>query len=133
MRNRHLIRFAIVALTILPLSSQAVWQWMRGAAVADFKDSDWVLLKQAAYTALNESDDGKQINWTNPDTGNRGSIVALNTFTHDGFKCRRAAMRNLSANGREGKAAYSLCRQPDGDWIFVAESALQAAAAEEEQ
>ncbi len=105
-------------------SSYAVWGWMRGAALTDFQESDWVLLQEAAGVVLNEKPDREQVNWSNPETGNRGSVIALATFTHEGRTCRRAAMRNLTHRGREDRSAYSLCQQADGDWIFVAESAL---------
>ena len=108
--------------------SHAVWQWMRGAVLADFKDSDWDMLKATARQVLNEKPDGEQVNWTNPETGNRGSIIALETFTHEGDRCRRAAMRNISASGKEGRATYNLCRQSDGDWIYLSPSALHAPA-----
>lgn len=105
-------------------SSHAVWGWMRGDALTDFQESDWTLLKETARQVLNEKPDREQLNWSNPETGNRGSVMALATFTHEGRTCRRTAMRNLTHRGREDQAAYSLCQQADGDWTFVAESAL---------
>ena len=95
---------------LLILSSgtgHAVWRWLQGSAISDFKDADWELLQQAAEEVLNEKPDGEQVNWSNPDTGNRGSIMALATFSHEGRTCRRAAIRNLSVRGREGRASIS--------------------------
>ena len=106
------------------LPGHAVWHWMRRAAVTDFQESDWTILKEAAADLLNNRPDMEQVNWSNPDTGNRGSLIVLATFSHQGQVCRRAAMRNLSFRGRDEKAAYSLCQQDDGRWEFVAESAL---------
>ena len=106
------------------LPGDAVWHWMRGAAVPVFSESDWVLLNEAAQDMLDTRPDREQVNWSNPDTGNRGSLIVLATFSHDGQVCRRAAMRNLTFRGRDEKAAYSLCQQEDGTWQFVAESAL---------
>jgi len=120
----------LLVLCVLSSSSHGVWQWLRGSALTDFKESDWVMLKETARLVLNEKPDREQVNWSNEETGNRGSIMALVTFSHDGRKCRRAAMRNLTFRGREDRAAYSLCQQSDGDWIFVAESALVGAASE---
>ena len=117
----------ITVVSLLSAPAGAVWQWMRGAALTDFVASDWTLIKTAAGEVLNEKPDREQVNWSNPDTGNRGSIMALATFTHDGRVCRRVAMRNMTHRGREDRAAYSLCQQEDGDWIFVAESALVGA------
>jgi surface antigen len=118
-----LLLFAVVGFTAL--SAQANWHWMRGSAISDFGDSDWVLLKEAAQLVLNDKPDNEQVNWTNPDTGNRGSIIAIVTFSHDGKRCRRAAMRNQTFRGREDMAAYSLCQQADGEWAFVSESVLR--------
>jgi hypothetical protein len=56
--------------------------------------------------------------------------MVLASFEFEGRKCRRTALRNLTFRGREDRAVYSLCQQADGDWIFVAESALVDAAAE---
>ena len=123
-------RAACVSLAICLLGAalpgHAVWHWMRGAAVTDFNESDWALLKEAAQELLNNRPDGEQVNWSNPDTGNRGSLIVLATFSHNDQVCRRAAMRNLTFRGRDEKAAYSLCQQEDGTWQFVAESALLA-------
>lgn len=127
--NQHHLRHALsmcagLCLLATALPGYAVWHWMRGAAVTDFSDSDWVLLKEAARDLLDNRPDREQVNWSNPDTGNRGSLIVLATFTHDGQVCRRTAMRNLTFRGRDEKAAYSLCQQEDGTWQFVAESAL---------
>ena len=125
--NRILIRSTLLlCLAGLAMPSHAVWQWMRGAALTDFKDSDWEILRQTAREVLDNRPDHEQVNWSNPETGNRGSIIALATFSHEGRKCRRAAMRNMTFRGRDDRSAYSLCRQEDGDWIFVSESALLA-------
>ena len=109
------------------LPGHAVWQWMRGAAITDFHDSDWVLLKETAQDLLDNRPDGEQLNWSNPDTGNRGSLIVLATFSHQGQVCRRAAMRNLTFRGRDEKSAYRHCKQADGTWEFVSESELLAA------
>ena len=121
--HRHLATLGLIlwlAGTAAP--SYAVWQWMRGAALSDFRESDWEMLKEAARVVLEEKPDGEQVNWQNAATGNKGSIIGLDTFTHEGRDCRRAAMRNISHRGRDDTAAYSLCRQADGDWIFVPDS-----------
>lgn len=116
----------LLMLCALATPSHAVWQWMRGAAVTDFRESDWTILRATARDLLDNKPDHEQVNWANPETGNRGSLIGLATFTHDGRKCRRTAMRNLTVRGRDDRAAYTLCRQSDGDWIFVSESALLA-------
>lgn len=124
--TRALSACLAICLLTAALPGYAVWHWMRGAAVTDFHESDWAILKEAADDLLNNRPDREQVNWSNPDTGNRGSLIVLATFNHQGQVCRRAAMRNLTFRGRDEKAAYSLCQQEDGSWQFVAESALLA-------
>lgn len=114
------------ALCLPAATSHAVWQWMRGAALTDFRDSDWAMLKETARRVLNDLPDHEQANWSNPETGNRGSVMALATFQFEGQRCRRAAMRNITSRGRDDRSAYTLCQQTDGTWIFVPESVIRA-------
>lgn len=133
--SRTLKRMAVAGLALalcLPATSHAVWQWMRGAAATDFKEADWAMLKETAMHVLNELPDHEQANWSNPDTGNKGSVMALATFQYHGQKCRRAALRNITYRGRDDRAAYTLCQQADGDWLFVPESAIREATASEQ-
>lgn len=125
--RRSITACLAVCLLAAALPGHAVWHWMRGAAVTDFNDSDWALLKETARELLDNRPDGEQVNWSNPDTGNRGSLIVLATFSHQGQVCRRTAMRNLTFRGRDEKSVYSLCQQPDGTWQFVSESELLAA------
>lgn len=128
---RRVAAAALALALLLPASSHAVWQWMRGAAATDFKESDWAMLKETAMGVLNDLPDREQANWSNPETGNRGSVMALATFQYQGQKCRRAAMRNITSRGRDERSAYTLCQQADGDWLFVPESAIREAAAKQ--
>ena len=116
--------FFTLCLLAAAVPAHAVWGWMRGSAVTDFQASDWAMLEAAAADLLNNRQDNEQVNWSNPETGNRGSLIVLATFAHQGQVCRRAAMRNMTHRGRDDKAAYSLCRQDDGEWDFVPESAF---------
>jgi len=131
-RTVKLVATASLLLALcLPAPSYAVWQWLRGAAATDFKASDWAMLRETALRVLNDLPDREQANWTNPETGNKGSVMALVTFQYQGQKCRRAAMRNITNRGRDDRSAYTLCQQADGDWIFVPESAIRETAAAE--
>ncbi|MGE0623603.1 MAG: RT0821/Lpp0805 family surface protein [Pseudomonadales bacterium] len=134
--SRTLKRLAVAGLALalcLPATSHAVWQWLRGAAATDFKEADWAMLKETAMHVLNELPDHEQANWSNPDTGNKGSVMALATFQYQGQKCRRAALRNITYRGRDDRSAYTLCQQADGDWLFVPESAIREAATGEHE
>jgi len=128
---RHVATASLLFALCLPTPGYAVWQWLRGAAATDFKESDWAMLRETALHVLSDLPDREQVNWSNPETGNKGSVMALVTFQYQGQKCRRAAMRNITYRGRDDRSAYTLCQQVDGDWIFVPESAIREAAAAE--
>lgn len=129
-RTAHHMAAAALALVLCltAATSHAVWHWMRGAAATDFKESDWTMLKETARRVLNDLPDHEQANWSNPETGNKGSVMVLATFQFEGQKCRRAAMRNMTYRGRDDRSAYTLCQQTDGDWSFVPESVIRASA-----
>jgi len=130
--TNHVASAALALALLLPAaSSHAVWQWMRGAALTDFKDSDWTMLKETARHVLSDLPDREQANWSNQETGNKGSIIALATFQYEGQKCRLAAMRNITFRGRDDRSSYTLCQQADGDWIFVPESSIRGSMATE--
>ena len=48
MRTSTTAAVLAIALCLCAGTSHAVWQWMRGAALTDFKKSDWALLQQTA-------------------------------------------------------------------------------------
>lgn len=107
---------------ILSSNASAFWGWMSGAAVNEFEDSDWEILKSTARSSLDSAADGEQVNWRNEATGNKGAMKAIMSFRHGGKDCRRMAFLNVSTAGQRGVANYNLCRQEDGTWGFVADS-----------
>ena len=116
----------LVALLALTSDAYAVWGWMRGAAVQNFTESDWDLIKSNARRTLDASPDGEQVNWQNEDSGNKGAMKVIMTFQYDNQTCRRMAFLNISRKGQRGVANYNLCQQPDATWMFVADSAVVA-------
>ncbi len=124
MARFSLILFVFIASLTLSLPAAAVWGWLRGAAITEFTDSDWVMLKAEARRVLDEVDDKTRVDWTNPETGNGGSMKPLTTFEVDGHTCRQMAFKQVTAKGIEGQAVYHLCQQDDSTWQFVAESEL---------
>jgi surface antigen len=99
---------------------------MRGSAANEFKESDWDLFKAEMRQALEEGADGERFDWSNPKTGNSGSIRVLETTQAEGETCRKAAFRNVTAKGTRGQSVHYLCRQENGAWQFAAASAFEA-------
>lgn len=118
---------AMTVMLMMAAPTSAFWAWMRGAAAREFTDADWELFQAQARRALEEDSDGVRTDWSNPETGNGGSIRPLKTLSLNDQRCRQIAFRNVTATGITGQAAYHLCKQEDGTWQFVAESEIDAA------
>jgi surface antigen len=114
-----------VCLLTLAVPASAFWGWMRGAALNEFTEADLAMLQSEARRVLDEDADGTRTDWTNPDTGNGGSIKPLKTLTVDGQTCRQTAFRQTTASGLKGQGVYHLCQQDDGTWRFIAASSVK--------
>jgi surface antigen len=125
MARRSVTILILSMLLLAALPASAFWAWMRGAALNEFTDDDWDMLKTEARRVLDEDPDGSRTDWTNPETGNGGSIKPLKTLTVDGQTCRQTAFRQVSATGLKGQGVYHLCRQDDGTWRFIAASSVK--------
>lgn len=55
--------------------------------------------------------------WTNPDTGDSGSVTLISTYERDGMGCRRIAhVIKLRGVKPEREFVISRCRAADGSW-----------------
>jgi surface antigen len=118
----------VVTLTALAGSpAWSFWSWMRDAALTEFTDSDWAILKTEARRVLEDEPDGKRVDWRNPETGNSGSIRAVASLSFNRQPCRKVAFRQVTAKGTKGQGVYHLCRQNDATWKFVDEATIRAA------
>jgi surface antigen len=114
-----------LALCILLSMPAFAINWMRDAAIVEFSDSDWDILRSEVSRVLNDVDDGEQVNWRNQATGNRGALKVLLSFDWQGQHCRRLAALNVNAKGVRGVMTQNLCRQDDNKWMFVSDSAIK--------
>jgi hypothetical protein len=61
--------------------------------------------------------DGATDAWSNPKTGNSGTITVLQSFTRDGMPCRKVRYDSRIGN-QPGTRIYTLdwCKTPQGVW-----------------
>jgi len=86
--------------------------------VAYLDDADRQILERTFGEALADADDGETVVWSNPDSGNHGSIELLDTHEDYGTICRTVRTQ-ISASGREGGGTYRLCLADDDTWQFA--------------
>jgi surface antigen len=71
---------------------------------------------RAEQDALEHTPSGNEVTWSNPDSGNYGSIKPVQTYqSSEGRYCREYT--HTVVIGGEPQDAYGrACRQPDGSW-----------------
>ncbi|HYI69777.1 MAG TPA: RT0821/Lpp0805 family surface protein [Skermanella sp.] len=71
---------------------------------------------QAEQSAVAE---GEPIQWTNPETGNRGTIEPTRTYQDQSGQTCREYQHTVYIEGRAEKARGEACQQADGSWRIV--------------
>jgi surface antigen len=62
---------------------------------------------------------GQTATWSNPDSGNSGTVTPTRTYqSADGGYCREY-QQTVSVGGKTQEAYGRACRQPDGSWKIV--------------
>lgn len=85
---------------------------------AYFTDEDRKMFRANLNKLLDEAKDGATSSWTNPKTGARGEITALERLAPPDDNCRRAHVVN-EAQGRTGRGEHVFCRTSDGSWLLA--------------
>jgi surface antigen len=79
-------------------------------------ERDKRLAAQAAQQAFENGRVGQATAWTNPDTGNSGTITPTRTKQlADGQYCREYK-QTIVVGGEQHQTYGTACRQPDGTW-----------------
>jgi surface antigen len=71
---------------------------------------------QAEQTAVSQNE---PIQWTNPETGNRGTIEPTRTYQGESGQTCREYQHTVYVGGRAEQARGNACQQPDGTWRIV--------------
>jgi surface antigen len=81
--------------------------------------ADRLAMEQTTQNTLEESPSGTTVNWSNPDSGNSGTVTPTKTYqTSAGNYCREFT-QTVQIGGRSEEAYGTACRQPDGSWKVV--------------
>lgn len=71
---------------------------------------------RSTQSSLEYKRSGESITWTNPDSGNHGSVTPTATFRNEfGQNCRRFQQK-IYMNDKPEVANGEACRQPNGHW-----------------
>ena len=88
-----------------------------GGATGNVLDQrDRRLAAETAARAFETAPTGSSVPWTNPDTGNSGSITPTRTWQEPSGQYCREYQQEVIVGGQKEQAYGVACRQPDGSW-----------------
>jgi len=79
--------------------------------------ADRIAMGQNAQYSLEYSPSHETTKWTNPDSGNSGSMTPLKTYQKSSGEYCREYQQTVQIGGKTENAYGTACRQPDGSWM----------------
>ncbi len=91
-----------------------------GSSVGQSLDrADMQYYNQTSQQALEGGTTGQALPWSNPQSGNSGTVTPGNYYkTADNSYCREYS-QTITVGGKTQRAYGTACRQPDGAWQVV--------------
>jgi surface antigen len=89
---------------------------MAGGGVGRSLDRADQLHAQRATQRVAVAPMGEQISWVNPDTGNRGTMVATREGQSAAGEYCREFQQTITVGGQTQQGYGTACRAPDGQW-----------------
>lgn len=74
-----------------------------------------------AQKALETAQTGQTLPWSNPQSGNSGSITPAAPYKNDSGQYCREFTQKISVGGKTESGYGTACRQPDGSWQIVSQ------------
>ncbi len=92
---------------------------MGSSVGASLDRADMMYYNQTSQRALETAQPGQSLPWTNPETGNHGTVTPYKYYqTADGTYCREYS-QTITVGGKMEQAYGRACRQADGAWQIV--------------
>lgn len=87
-----------------------------GKSVGDSLDrADLAYAERSSQQALETARTGQPVAWSNPDSGNSGTITPTRTYQDAGQPCREYTQK-IMVGGKQETAYGRACRETDGSW-----------------
>jgi len=102
--------------TVLGTTLGTMW----GSDVAEGLSSiDTGYFERTTQDTLEYGKPGEQARWSNPDSGNFGTVTPDQTFTDDSGQNCRQFETTVTVDNDQRTATATACRQPDGQWKVI--------------
>ena len=76
-------------------------------------------MRRTSQSTLETAQTGTTSSWTNPDSGNSGTITPTKTYQASSGEYCREYQQTVTVGGKTEQAFGTACRQPDGSWKIV--------------
>ena len=81
--------------------------------------ADKLYAAQTSRRALETNRSGQSSQWSNPDSGNSGSVTPTRTYKSAAGRYCREFQQTVTVGGRTEDAYGRACQRPDGTWEIV--------------
>jgi surface antigen len=110
---------ALVAFTLLSSSAEAQLLFGSRLGQAHYQGDDTKIIMRVGADMLRNASDGESRPWSNPQTGNSGTITILRSYKRGDLPCRDA---EVNSKLKERSVVYVLpvCQIADGSWKIAA-------------
>lgn len=93
--------------------------WLGSELGKALDERDLEQAEQTAQDSLENNPSGVSSTWSNPDSGNSGSVTPTATYqTAEGTDCREFES-TVNVDGKTETTQGRACRQADGSWVVV--------------
>ncbi len=82
-------------------------------------DVDKLKMERTTQATLEHVQTGQTSTWSNPDSGNSGTVTPTRTYQENSGEFCREYQQTIVVGGQEEEAFGTACRQPDGTWKIV--------------
>ena len=105
-----------VALAALPAQAQFMGPGWKTHVALTRADLD--MIRATVTGRIHNARPGSTASWSNPASGNSGTVKLLDVFHRQGRRCERIEYHNIPANKARPteRLVMTSCRQPDGTW-----------------
>ncbi|EWY36344.1 hypothetical protein N825_28790 [Skermanella stibiiresistens SB22] len=123
MKNKNLVLFrqALASVAFMLVTSSADAQLLFGSRLgqAHYQGDDTKIIMQIGADMMRNAADGESRPWSNPQTGNSGTITVLRSYKHSNMPCRDAEV-NSKLKDRNVVYVLPLCQIAEGSWKIAA-------------
>lgn len=114
-----LLGSAVSDSTLIVVAGAVAGAYLGGQLGRKLDDRDRAYMQSNTQSALAKAPAGQTSRWSNPDSGNSGTITPQPNFTNASGQTCREFQQSVTVEGETDTGYGTACRQEDGTWRVV--------------